>query len=138
MGDVRLTAGNRGRALIAGVAVCLFLLQSFAVIFLLSGQAGLSHSDGATALARAGKLCDGGSHDDGQAPAPHHHQHCALCAAGNRDLSLDSDIFLVASVIVLALPQSEASPAQVRHDELKPPLSGWASTWPQRAPPSFS
>lgn len=138
MGNVRLTTGSKGRQLIAGVAACLLLLQSFAVVFSLSGRAALSHGDRAAALARAGELCDAGSHDDGQAPAPHHHQHCALCVAGHRDLSLDGAVFLVATVIVLALPQSEASPAQFRHDELKPSPSGWASSWSPRAPPSFS
>lgn len=137
MGDVRLTAGNRGRALIAGVAACLLLLQSFAIILSPNGSAALSHGDQAAALALAGELCGDGPHDGRDAPASHHH-HCALCITGNRDLSLDAAVLLIATLVVLTLPQGEASPAWVRRSESKPSLAGWASSWSSRGPPSFS
>lgn len=137
MRKASLTARKPARELIAVAIACLFLLQTIAFVFSLNGRTVFSTSPQGVALSMAGELCDADANDGGKAPAQHHHhQHCASCGVSNRSAPLDAVAF-IAAVVVLTLPQSEASPARVHHDELKPP-SEWKGAWSSRAPPSFS
>lgn len=137
MGKIHHTAECR-RALIAGAAACLLLLQTFASILSPTGRAVFANGVPGAVLSMAGDLCETDAHDGGKPPAQHHHQHCTLCVANARDLSLDAAVVLIATAIVLALPQSGAAPAWVGGNDVTPSLPGWASSWSSRAPPSFS
>jgi hypothetical protein len=130
----------RARGRVAYPVACLFLLQMFSFVLLPNARAAFSDRVPTAALSMAGELCDARAHDGGKAPAPshHRHQHCTLCVAGNRDLSLDDAGVLIATVIVLALPRSDAAPAWVGRHEFEPWLPGWMSSWSSRAPPFLS
>jgi len=130
----------RAREMVAYPVACLFLLQILSFVLLPNARAVFSDGVPAAALSMAGELCDAGAHDGGKAPAPRHHrhQHCTLCVAGNRDLSLDDVGVLIATIIVLALPRSEAAPALAGRHEFEPSLPGWMSSWSSRAPPFLS
>ncbi|PWB83499.1 MAG: hypothetical protein C3F11_06280 [Methylocystaceae bacterium] len=126
--------------MLAGAVAWLFLLQSLAFALSPSGRTVSSNDPQGAALSMVGEFCDVEAHADDKAPSQHHHHHqqCALCVADNRNLSLDDAVAFVATVIVLALPQSRATPAWVCRDESTPPPLGWTSSWSSRAPPFFS
>jgi len=136
MRKVDLTARKSAAHFIAGAVACLFLLQSFAFIASNTEAASASGRLGA-ALSFTVDIC-GADHAGDKDRPDHHRPHCALCITSNRDLSLSGAVALVATILVLALPQSDGVPAWIRRDDPTPAPVGWASSWSSRAPPSFS
>jgi hypothetical protein len=131
--------GLRKNALIAGAAVLLLLLQTLVPVISAHAQTAMTPGGQGAVLTLAGELCESGSHDGGKAPVQHHHQHCALCVAGNRNPSLDgAAVLLIVTTVALAIPQSEAAPIWPDHNDPKLSSSGWGRSWSSRAPPSFS
>jgi hypothetical protein len=123
---------------VAAIGAACFFLQIFAFVFSSDSRLALLDGSGGVGIMMAGEFCSAASHS-GDLPKQHsRHHHCALCVAGNRDVSQDEVSTLVAMVIVLAIPHSHERQAWIRRDELTPPPIGWTSSWSSRAPPSFS
>ncbi len=126
------------RASFASVAACLFFFQAFAFIVVPNGRAIFSNTPNIVSLVGV-SLCDGASHEGGNAPAQDHRhsQHCMLCVAANRDMPLPA-VILTAAALVFSTPQSNKAQAWFSHNEAAHTLIGWTSSWSSRAPPFLS
>jgi hypothetical protein len=122
------------RPAVACLVALFVILQGLASV----GASFVRHGDGPTnAFFSAVAFCAAGSpHDKAPSQQPIHSQCCVLCGARDYD---------GASVVVLTpAPPPTASPAAPRLITTNfvgappPPMSGWASSWSSRAPPSFS
>jgi hypothetical protein len=138
MAPGKSTTRKFARAVAAIGAAC-FFLQIFAFMFSANKRIALPDGAAGVGIMLAGEFCNAGSHESGDLPGQHsRHHHCALCVAGSRDVSHYEAAAVIATVVVLALPQSHDRPAWIRRDELTPSPIGWTSSWSSRAPPSFS
>jgi hypothetical protein len=124
------------RALLAGAAACLILLQALAFVVSPFGRFAAGGADGSIAM--EAQIC-GADRDDGGAPpaAPGHHaycHHCILCASGDQVSALTA-MALLACLFILLAPRSDLAPVMRRHENKVLWPSGFASSWTSRAPP---
>lgn len=126
------------RAFIAGVVICLFVLQG--LLAALGPNAGHARgAPGSSIVASTdGALCDGQS--DKKAPGHSHQKHHECCIFCNEPERAAPVSFVVANFGV-AFAFASATRAFVVHlitDDPDPRSIGWLSSWSSRAPPSFS
>jgi hypothetical protein len=124
------------RAIVAGLLLCLLLLNGVTNLLAQGVRAGL---DGQTAATAAlAEKCQTHGGDSGPEPQRHDHSHCCICCgASERDL-----ILFVALFTEIAHEQGPAQPGILRthiaSDDVARAPPGWGSAWSSRAPPVLS
>lgn len=138
MSTPRANSNSAGRALIAGVALWIFVLQGLSVLLAMDLK-GYHFDESALSSipAVSAELCSSpaGDKSSGHNGCGHSH-YCIWCASSARD-ALPTPSLRSSSFEVPLFPESRSRDVDIADNRDREP-AGWASSWSSRAPPSIS